>query len=110
MGGLEDRLRRLEAHAERKNVPAWTEYWPAAQRERARNLDSAFRKLADNGSGDPRPLSEEDPRLLANDTEEQKAKDADVIRRYKEVHGPSDEEIAAYAERARAQLSSVRQS
>ncbi|MDQ4002921.1 MAG: hypothetical protein M3259_03655 [Actinomycetota bacterium] len=89
-------------------MPTWAEYWPAVQRERARNLDSAFGKLADIGGGDQRSLSEENRRLLASDTKEQRVRDVRVIRGYKEFHGPSDEEIATYAEKARAKLLEVR--
>lgn len=104
--GLHDRLRRLEAHAERRSVPTWAEYWPAAQRERARNLDSAFCKLANIGGGDPRPFFKEDRALLEGDTEEQRKQDRDVIARYEEGYGVHYD-LDVLAEKARQQLREV---
>ena len=45
MGGLDNRIRRLEDKASRADVPGWQEYEAARNRERARVLLSAFAKM-----------------------------------------------------------------
>ena len=86
MGGLDNRIRRLEDKASRADVPGWQEYEAARNRERARVLLSAFAKMP--GEHKPeRHRSEQDRRFLARDTEEQRKQDAEVIARYEEAHG-----------------------
>ena len=105
MGGLEDRLRRLEKEAARASVPGWQEYEAARDRERARVLLSAFSKMP--GEHKPeRRLSEEDRALLEGDSEEQRQRDRDVIARYEEAHGVHYD-LDALAEKAKVMLMEV---
>ena len=89
--GLKDRLDRLEAQAERQNVPTWAEYEAASERERLRTLVSAYSKLGDSpGSAPGQTLSEEDRELLEGDTPEQQARDRNVIERWERAQGVTD--------------------
>jgi len=105
MGGLEDRLRRLEKEAARAGVPGWKEYEAASDRERVRTLMSAFSKML--GKHNPeRRHSEQDRALLEGDTEEQRQRDRDVIAWYEEAHGVQHDPDAL-AEKARQRLRDV---
>jgi hypothetical protein len=53
-------------------------------------------------------LSESRRRFLEEDTPESRARDEDTIKRWSQIHGPSDEEIAARAEEVRQKLRSMK--
>ncbi len=95
----------MEKKAACTNVPTWGEYEEAADRERVRVLESAYAKML--GEEDPRqPLSEEERGLLVGDTPEQRERDADIIRRYQEVHSVGAD-LDALAEKAYQKLGGV---
>lgn len=105
MGGLEDRLRRLENEAARAGVPSWAEYEGARTRQWARIMLLAFSKMPGEERSRQR-LSKENRALLEGDTEEQRKGDSDVIARYEEAHGVSYD-LDAIAEQARQKLREV---
>ncbi len=101
-------IKRLEARIERKlkkksaRVPSWREFDGAATRQRARNLHSAYGKLAPDLPG--RMLSEKELAMLEADTDKRREEDADIVERYRKGHRLSDGEIAADADAARRRL------
>jgi hypothetical protein len=105
MGGLEDRLRRLEDESSRAGIPSWAEYESARNRHWVRTLLSAFAKIP----GDYKPerrLSKENRALLEGDTEERRQRDHDTIVRYEDAHGVGHDRDAL-AEKARLRLRGV---
>lgn len=106
MGGLEDRLRRLETEAARAGVPGWQEYEAARNRERARVLLSAYVTKMPGEHKPGRHLSKETLAPLEGDTEEQRQRDRDVIARYEEAHGVRYN-LDSLAEKARQKLREV---
>jgi len=100
---LNDRVRKLEARAERQDTLTWAEYHQASERERVRVLKSAYSKLGDDVPG--RLLSDEHRALLDGDTPEQQAQDRNVIERYHAAHGAPD--LRAASEEARQKLRAV---
>ena len=91
MGGLEDRIRRLEDEAAREDAPTWQEYQAAKDRQWVRALLSALAKTTyARRVGDYKPerhLSKETLAVLEGDCEEQRQRDPDVIARYEDAHG-----------------------
>ena len=86
MGGLEDRIRRLEDESSRAGIPSWQEYQSAKDRQWVRTLISAFAKMP-SGYKPERHLSKETLAVLEGDTEEQRQRDRDIIARYEDAHG-----------------------
>jgi hypothetical protein len=104
MGGLEDRLRRLEDESSRAGIPSWTEYQSARDRHWVRTLMSAFAKMPSHlGRA---TLSEENRALLDGDTEERRKSDRDIIVRYEDAHGVRHDHDSL-AEKARLRLRDV---
>lgn len=107
---LEGRLKRVEQRFRRKanQAPSRREYDDAASRSRTRNAYSSRWKLWKIKGWDEEVLlqsfSKRDQEFLENDSEEQRAKDAGVIERYRKAHGPGAEEIKGLAARAKMRL------
>lgn len=108
MRGLEVRLRRLENRRKQRNTHAPTlhEFLEANSRQQIRRVYNAISRLAGEERAWSR-LSEYDRKVLRNDTEEQRRKDADVLRRSEGVHGSSEQETTGHAERAKLRLRSM---
>jgi hypothetical protein len=107
MRSLKARVKRLEAKrkAEQKKacIPSQDEYLDAMFRQRTRRLYNAKLKLYRMlGREDElwNRLSEFDKKTIENDTFELRARDEGIEQRWRQVHGPSDEETAACAEDA----------
>ena len=96
--GFKDRLRRLERELERANAPTFAEYSRATVRQTARNLASAYRKLAAHGGNPPAGRT----RGPEGDTPEQARSDRRVVEAWEGAHGAPD--IRDTADEARARL------
>jgi hypothetical protein len=105
MGGLEDRIRRLENESSRAGTPSWQEYQSAKNRQWVRTLLSAFAKIP-GGYKPERHLSKETFAVLEGDTEEQRKGDCDVIVRYEAAH-EVHYDLDALADKARQKLRDV---
>jgi hypothetical protein len=114
MRSLEARLSRLEKQRQAKKHRALSpnEYWPVQSRQQVRRLYNAELKLYRmTDKGEDRlwnSLSDWDREMLENDTPEQQARDEEIEERWRQVHGPSDEEIAAHAEECRRKLRAMK--
>jgi type II secretory pathway component PulJ len=104
MGGLEDRIRRLENESSRAGTPSWHEYQAAKNRQWVRTLLSAFSRM-EGYKGRP-TLSEDNRALIEGDTEERRKPDRDIIVRYEDAHGVRYDRDAL-AEKARLRLREV---
>lgn len=106
--GLKSRLARLEQKLKPAKVVTWAEFDEAATRDRTRNAFSARWKLWQIKGWDReellRSFSDRDRAFLESDTDEQREKDEDVMRRYEAAHGTTDRSPGSYAERARQRL------
>jgi hypothetical protein len=85
MGNLEERLRRLEEQLIR--VPSVDEYLDASNRERLRSLHALAVRLAPHGYEGGHLFTEENRRMLAEDTPERRERDRDIIERWREAEG-----------------------
>jgi hypothetical protein len=52
-------------------------------------------------------LSDRDRETLENDTEKQQKKDAEVMERWRRVHGPSEDVTAGHAAQCKARLKAM---
>lgn len=102
------RLRRLEERFRKKKTgaPTRAEFDDAAFRDRVKNVYSAKLKLYRMSGREDElwdSLSDHDRETLENDTPEQRAKDADVMRRSEGVHWQE----SGHAARAKLRLRSM---
>ena len=113
MHSLEARLSRLEERAKRRNnrAPSLAEYLDASFRQRTRCLYNAKLRLYRNMDGGEeklrQQLSDHDRDTLESDTEEQREKDVDVLRRYERAHGTAAG-TAGHATAARLRLRAMK--
>lgn len=111
-GGPKRRIRRFEDRfrKERAGAPSRHVYDDADFRSRVRNGYNAGLKLYRMSGREKElweSLSEWDPNMLANDTQNLRRQDTDVIERYEKVNGPGRAETASHAARAKMRLRSV---
>ena len=85
MGSLEERLRRLEEQLVRQ--PSVAEYLDASNRERSRALHALAERLEKYGFDGDYLFTEENRRMLAEDTPEKRARDRETVGAWERVQG-----------------------
>jgi hypothetical protein len=107
MGSLEDRLRKLEEQLVRQ--PSVDEYLDASNRERTRALHTLAERLIPYGFDSEYLFTEENRRMLAEDTRERRESDRETVEawhraqgvdRTSEVEGAKEKLLAKLAARA----------
>jgi hypothetical protein len=85
MGSLEDRLRRLEERLIR--VPSVDEYLDASNREGVRALHALAERLEKYGFDSEYLFTEENRRMLAEDTTGWRGKDKEIVETWYRAQG-----------------------
>jgi hypothetical protein len=85
LGSLEDRLRRLEEQLVRQ--PSIDEYLDASNRERVRALYALAGRLEKYGYDGEYLFTEENRRMLAEDTQKRREKDREIVEAWHRAQG-----------------------
>src|SRR5688500_9728330 len=99
MGSLEERLRKLEERLIRQ--PSVDEYLDASNRERIRALHALAERLEKYGFDSEYLFTEENRRMLAEDTREERKRDRETVEAWERAQG---RDRAAEVEGAREKL------
>jgi hypothetical protein len=103
MGSLEDRLRKLEERL--VLVPSIDEYLDASNREQVRALYALAERLEKYGCDGEYLFTEENRRMLADDTQEWRARDRETVEAWYRSQGRDRAaEAAGVRERLLAKL------